>query len=408
MRKAFAKLADKVDGFNPRNERPPANYAPPINYASKPGRKAVYPQPGQREPGPGRLPPKVKSIAHHGKMRFFHPAGHEHIVSRDVGNSGVLDGKVVWGWGDTLMGAGGRGSKANICATDSTSIGDLSNRMNATDTALWDNNTFVANFIPCLPHEEKDGGLVCYAFGGSNVIEYAPNQGLLYFLKIHRPDGKNHIKGAGVAKVYMEGNVPKCRREMETLWSKEEPCFGDVGIAYDSRDGYVYVFGKGPQQDDEQLVRRTYLCRAPIDRAFDINAYHYWDNGSKAWGPQRRTTHGGFGTAKITYEQAIFPYMAMDRSAPFWSNYFNKWMFLYGNSWGYSDIYVMTADRLEGPWDTHGGMIVASTQPEGGEPVAGEFRYAVNAHPEWDESGKTVFVTWTKLNEIYGTTIEWE
>ncbi|TVY87154.1 hypothetical protein LAWI1_G008776 [Lachnellula willkommii] len=407
MRKAFSKLADKIDGPKNRNGGSPSSssQAPLINHNTKPSRKAIYPQPGLREPGPGQLPPKVASAKNHGIMHFFLPNGREHIVCRDVGNSGVLDGKVIWGWGDTLMGAGGRGSKANICATDSTSIGDMSNPMYATDTALWDNNDYVANFIPCLPSEEKDGGLVCYAFGGSNVIEYAPNEGLLFFLKIHRPDGKNHIKGAGVAKVTMEGNVPKCHRDMDTLWTKEEPCYGDVGIAYDRRDGFLYAFGKGPQQDDEQLIRRTYLCRAPLTQAFNINAYQYWDNSAKAWTPRRLTTHGNMGTLKLTYEQAIFDYLQMDRSAPFWSNYFNKWMFLYGNSWGYSDVYVMTADRLEGPWDTHGGMVVAST---GGEPVAGEFRYAVNGHPEWDESGKTVFVTWTKLNEIYGTTITWE
>jgi hypothetical protein len=414
MRKAFTMLSGKFDasksGFGEHGlTNDNSHGGKPVNHPSIPSHEAKYPQPGHRAPGPGQLPPRVASTHHHGKMRFFHPDGHEHIVSRDVGNSGVLDGKIVWGWGDTLIGAGGRGSKANICATDSTSIGHLSDPMCATDTALWDNNEYIANFIPCLPHEEKDGGLVCYAFGGSNIIEYAPNQGLLFFLKIHRPEGKNNIKGAGVALVSMhDGNVPKCRRDMETMWTKEEPCFGDVGIAYDSRDGHVYAFGKGPQQDDEELIRRTYLCRAPANQALDVNAYSYWHQDSQSWSPQRLTTHGQMGTAKITYDQAIFPYLAMDRSAPFWSNYFNKWIFLYGNSWGYSDVYVMTADKLEGPWDKHGDVVVASTQPEGGDPVAGEFRYTINGHPEWDESGKSVFVTWTKLNEIYGTTVVWE
>lgn len=66
--------------------------------------------------------------------------------------------------------------------------------------------------------------------------------------------------------------------------------------------------------------------------------------------------------------------------------------------------------KLEGPWDRFGdqGLKVASTDPGGEGDVAGEFRYAVNGHPEFDESGKTVLVTWTKLNEIYGTTITWE
>lgn len=407
MRKAFSKFTHKFESDGSGAQAPIQTSQPTKSLSDAALKNPIYPQPGQREPGAGQLPPKVASTQHHGIMKFYHPDSHEHIVSRDVGNSGVLDGKVVWGWGDTLMGAGGKNSKANICATDSTSIGHT-DPMCATDTAFWDNNEFVANFIPCLPHEEADGGLLKYAFGGSNVIEYAPNQGLLFFLKIHRPEGKNIIKGAGVAPVHMEGSVPVCKREMETLWTKEEPCFGDVGIAFDSRDGFVYAFGKGPQQDDEELIRRTYLCRAPIMDAFNIDKYEYWYQDSQSWSTQRMTTHGQFGTAQLTTEQAIFPYLAMDRSAPFWSNYFNKWMFLYGNSWSQSDVYVMTADKLEGPWDKHGDMVVASTQPDGSENVAGEFRYAVNGHPEWDASGKSVFVTWTKLNEIYGTTVHWE
>jgi len=430
MRKAFEKLAQRVDQasdgsisritkhFDGDNQDPhgqqPMNAFPgnASSSSSHPGglpdigamhsnRKAVYPQPGQRAPGPGHLPPKVASTKYHQSMRFFHPRGHEHTVARDLGFTGVLDGKCVWTWGDTLMGGG---SSAFICATDSTSIANLATPMHAVDTALWPNTDNIANWIDCLPHEEADGGLSCYAFGGTNIIEWAPNKGLVFFLKNHRPGGNGEIKGAGVATCEMlHGAVPKSHRTCDTMWNGFEPYYGDVGIAFNAAEGKVYAYGKGPGGDDE-ASKRTYLCRAPAERALDVNAYEYWDASKQTWGTAR-LANGEFGTAKLTNDQAIFGWMGMNQSAPFWSNYYNKWMFLYGDSWGYSDVLVMTADRLEGPWDNHGGMKVASTLPEG----EGEgFRYCVCGHPEFDDTGKTVLVTWTRNNIIYGTTITWE
>jgi len=58
---------------------------------------------------------------------------------------------------------------------------------------------------------------------------------------------------------------------------------------------------------------------------------------------------------------------------------------------------------VEGPW-TH-GFTVASTCPND---VCGDERYAIAPHPEYDPTGKTVFVTWTASNSIYGVKIEWQ
>ena len=66
------------------------------------------------------MPPKVaKRTYHHARHEFYHPSGHPHKTMRDLGFTGVLDGKIVWGWGDTLM---GDEKHANICAVDATSV----------------------------------------------------------------------------------------------------------------------------------------------------------------------------------------------------------------------------------------------------------------------------------------------
>lgn len=408
MRKAFEKLTHNIQSSSEAShaQQVPMHNAPPTAL-----RKAVCPQPGRRPPGPGRLPPRVSTTTYHGPMTFHHPSGRPHAVARDLGFTGVLDGHLVWTWGDTLMGSG---SQAFICATDSTSIADLARPTHATDTALAPGTSNVANWIPCLAHEDADGGLSCYAFGGTNIVEHAPNEGLVFFLKNHRPGGVGEIKGAGVAtcRVTQPGDVPVATRACDTMWNASEPFWGDVGVAYDARDGHVYAFGKGPSCNEE-ASRRTYLCKVPAARALDVDAYSYWDEATRSWGRQR-LANGEMGTAVLGNGQAVFGWMAMNQSAPFWSNWFNCWIFLYGDSWGYGDVKVMTAERLEGPWEAYAGTevarglpggVVASTLPEG---EGKGFRYCVTGHPEFDDSGRTVYVTWTRENVIYGTTVTWE
>lgn len=80
-------------------------------------RTPVYPQPGHANSAKGHMPPRVANLDYRGKMRFFKPDGEPHQVLRDLGFSGVIDGRVVWCWGDTLMGTQ---KKSMICANDST------------------------------------------------------------------------------------------------------------------------------------------------------------------------------------------------------------------------------------------------------------------------------------------------
>lgn len=78
-------------------------------------------------------------------------------------------------------------------------------------------------------------------------------------------------------------------------------------------------------------------------------------------------------------------------------------MLLHAPGWPASTILCRTADKLEGPWQDHGD--IASLEGGGGNPQG--MKYCVTGHPEFDASGKTVLVTWTNSNEIYGATIEW-
>ena len=362
---------------------------------------ASIPQPGKQAPGPGQLPPKVKSHVYHEPMTFLHPSGHAHNVMRDLGFSGVLDGRIVWTWGDTLMGTG---DQSMICAVDSTTIGTLDAKGITMDSAIAPNSNNVRNWIDCLPEEEADGGLGKYAFGGTNIVEYPPKsgKGVVYYLKNSRPGGQSVIKGAGIASVHIDDeNIPHSQRHGEILWNEYEAWYGDVGAILNEQDGYIYAFGHGPAWDPE-LNSRTFLARVPAKHATDISAYEYWKNADRTWTRQCQA-NGSFGTAKLEIRDAIFDWHVMNQAVPFWNVHFNRWMFVHGSSWPTSDVLCRTASTLEGPWEDHGSL--CSAAPKGDEKG---FRYCINAHPEYDSSGRTIYVTWTRENVIYGVTIEWE
>jgi hypothetical protein len=180
----------------------------------------------------------------------------------------------------------------------------------------------------------------------------------------------------------------------------DEPWWGDVGVTYDALDGYAYVFGHGPSTAN--LSNYVYLAKVPASQATDVAAYQYWGQGTTSWTTQR-FADGGAGTAQVTAARAIFPEYALNQSNAFWSNYFNTWMFVYGAGVGYTDVMVMTAPNLEGPWTK--GFTVASTCPN---ETCSDVRYAIAPHPEYDPTGKTIFATWTDSNAIYGVRVAWQ
>jgi hypothetical protein len=183
------------------------------------------------------------------------------------------------------------------------------------------------------------------------------------------------------------------------MWSSFEPWWGDVGVTYDALDQNAYVFGHGPSS--AQLSNYVFLAKVPAAQATDVGAYQYWNAATSSWTTQR-FANGQLGTVNVSSAQALFPENALGQSNAFWSTYYNTWMFVYGTSFGYSDVMVMTAPNLEGPW-TH-GFTIASTCPNG---QCRAVRYAIAPHPELDPTGKTLLVTWTDSNSIYAVKIEW-
>ena len=133
------------------------------------------------------------------------------------------------------------------------------------------------------------------------------------------------------------------------------------------------MFGHGPSS--AQLDDYVFLAKVPAVQATDVSAYQYWNAATASWTAQR-FANGELGTLNVSSAQALFPQNALGQSNAFWSTYYNTWMFVYGTSFGYSDIMVMTAPALEGPWTQ--GFSIASTCPNN---QCSAIRYAIAPHP---------------------------
>jgi hypothetical protein len=349
--------------------------------------QAVYPAPGQMT-GPGVLPPAVSSVTYPGDV--IDPA---YNYERDLGFSGVVNGVDIWTFGDTLLGGA-------FCSSDSSAVGALN-----IPGYVYDKNIrsggYTNEWIPLDSQELANGGLSDYSEGGTNVVEYAPNKGLVWFLKDYRPNGIDNIQGAGVCTVTATASGGAvATRTMDTMWNSWEPYWGDIGVTYNPLDGDVYVFGHGPASAN--LKSCVYLAKVPASQATNVGAYQYWDQSAHGW-TTTRFANGQLGTINVSSAQAIFTNNSQGQSNAFWSNYYNCWMFVYGADVGYTDIMVRTAPALQGPWTT--GFTIASTCPTG--TCSGE-RYAICPHPEYDLSGKTLLVSWTDSNVIHLAKITWK
>lgn len=171
-----------------------------------------------------------------------------------------------------------------------------------------------------------------------------------------------------------------------------EPVFGDHG-AVDGQDGYIYAFGQFG------ATMKLYLLRVPRTQALNLDAYEYW-NGQA-----------------FTSKRLINPTEDMsvldntNQGSFFWSPHFNKWVSLSrsvckslllfrcpsvedrtdsmfaGDMVG---ITMRTADKLQGPWSNETTVFQAPVL------VDGNMAYAPTHHPHFDDTGKSLIVSYTQ------------
>lgn len=137
---------------------------------------------------------------------------------RDLGFAGAIGKVSINTYGDTLICGDGSAhdryyqtSPCNLLAANGAAY-STPNPLDITDFNLNGANAqMFCNYNSAeVPHSD-------YGMGLTNVIAMpgSTTKGALYFLKNHRPGGKDNIVGGGLAIVDVSGKYPTCTRTSE-------------------------------------------------------------------------------------------------------------------------------------------------------------------------------------------------
>lgn len=302
-------------------------------------------------------------------------------VNRDLGFVGKIQNTMIYTYGDTLASNG-----SFYMTSDSSSIGTNSpcHVLNTQRTADGHHPTDMVapNSKWGTPKEVNSAD----AFGGTNVLPTGGNNGMMFFLKNHRPiGGTEYIAGAGVASVTLSASKNVTTSRLAEYWwdgRAGEPWYGDIGAYSDGN--YVYGYGHGNNS------MYAYMTRAPVAGWKNVTNYQYWNGANSTW-QSARLFHPTTAQS-MQWNSAEGAVWAVDQGQMIWSPYYKKVVWVYTIDWadnaqGVYGIYARTADQPTGPWSNAVKLYSASKLP--GE----QFVYCAVANPYFDSTGKSIIVT---------------
>ena len=301
------------------------------------------------------------------------PAGH---AGRDVGFSGVLQGRSVWVFGDTFLpgkGKDGLGWRSSSWSwtTDFASedgIGQFEHALDSDGRALQLLPHTDAEHAYNLAHEGHDD---CAAESGCGsrrtpwpqalVTDASGERGILFFSNMQTgPNGMWDFKSvSGSVAQWNDPDRPATRTE-PPLFSDEEPDWGAAAVRVDD-DIFVYAC----EFDGKQ--KPCLLARVPFEEAIIRDSYRFWA-GDGRWSTDWReaaTLFNGGSLFSVHFNDYLQKYVAY-------------------SSVGLAGAFTLhTADRPEGPWS---GPITIGK----GKAPAENWNYALIAHPEFSREGGRV------------------
>lgn len=156
--------------------------------------------------------------------------------------------------------------------------------------------------------------------------------GVVFFLLNHRPGGKDHILGAGLAEVSLDtsGDVPTvhANRLSKYWWDAEtEPWYGDVAAL--KAGDFIYAYGHAK---DNPWV---YLARVKVEKATDLAAYEYW-NGTD-WQSERLRRE------ELNEKQSVF--WQINQGQIYFSEYHNCFVFIHCDNFWSCQVLVSALAR---------------------------------------------------------------
>lgn len=321
-------------------------------------------------------PLAVRSVEDLGALP--HPS--DIVAGRDGASSGVIDGQLLWTFGDTFI--------YEPTPVDDTNV--------VTATAAWtttadpfeltqavDDSGIPAQFIPYTDEElaqNRSAPLDGWSLWPGAVIDTGDDELLVLFQRIKRTEGSGFDGvGLGTARIAAGGTI--ARRDPDDLFTRGLPpdaagelLYGIGGVVVEGE--LVYFFACESLGGFNQGCR---VGRAPRDRADDRSAFTFYDGS--AW-------QADIGAAEVVIEN-VGSAMSVVYNAHL-GRYLSATSVVLSN-----DIVLRTSANIEGPWPRRGVVVTPS---DGGILEAGEgANYLAQEQPALSgDDGREIVISYSR------------
>ncbi|RMH82233.1 MAG: DUF4185 domain-containing protein, partial [Calditrichaeota bacterium] len=250
---------------------------------------------------------------------------------RDGGFSALLNGRILWTFGDTFFRSGYVSTDSATYRSNTAALGELSAPLAVTEPLDTNGTPFPA--VPFTAEEQafndSTGSVndrIALWIGG--LIPDTDGSALAFFWKLHAT-GLLTYAPLGVGTAHFLPDSTTAVRDSALLFSPNEPVFTKAFL----HNGMVYLYGGVVPGG---LAQPQFLARAPLENATDRSAYTFW-NGS-AWDPDVNNID--------TVMTGVSSGLTVD-----YNDYLQQFTAVYSPPFS-NKIVMRTADLPQGPWSS--------------------------------------------------------
>jgi len=291
------------------------------------------------------------------------------VKVRDGGPSGLVGGKMLWTFGDTILTQPNEDGVMGI--TNSAATAPLSNPMSL--TATLDSTGAPVLLVPYTEEEVEynrergNKGDDRYALWPASVVGLDDGSGLVFFAKLLVKPGNFNFASVATGVARIEAGSTVAQREPDLLFQEPEPLFREGALVADK---HVYLWAC---KMDGVLDSACKVARAPVDRAREREVYRFWD-GSE-WiddtGRAVEVLRGPTSGVSVSWNQHLGGYLAV------YSGIVS------------SKVMARTAPSPEGPWSQPVELF------SGQAPGPDLWNYTGVEHPELaQDGGRVIYVSY--------------
>jgi hypothetical protein len=295
------------------------------------------------------------------------------VIGRDAGLSGMVGNRPFWAFGDTLYNTVGLNAKRYQFRSFTGGYGDLLDPLKVTDSPRASDGQLEQT----VPFSEAELAYNMstnqfddrFAIWPAGVIPIdSENSYVFYGVFLIKPGNLNYTKkSTGVAKIQPGQYV--ATRIADNL-------FGNKQVGYQFREGdEIYVSSCRV----DWVLAPCKVGKVQYLSVTDPTAYQWWDG--KNW-------QGNYTAGKDIVDGSTTGLSI--KHNPF----LKKYTMVYSTFYDPNTVKLRLADKPEGPW-SESQDIFKLPQPAAGK----ENNYAVSTHPEYDPTGKQLYVSYLNGND---------